>query len=79
MGVGHFAFVIWARSPVVGGQWVAELAWAQDYLPSHFPSLVVGIRRCVYPVFVVLVALVNVGDVAVASCWLRGGWSAGAG
>jgi len=63
----------------VGGQWVAELAGAQGYSPSHCPSLVVGVGRWVYPVSAVLVALVDVGDVAVASCWHRGGWVASTG
>ena len=66
----------------MGGQWVAELATVGVTHLGTAPPLVVGIGHCVYTVFRVFavhVVLVNVGDVALAFCWLRGGWSVGAG
>ncbi len=64
------------------GQCVAELATVGVTHLGTAPPLVVGIGHCVYAVFGVFavhVVLVDVGDVALAFCWLRGGWSAGAG
>ena len=78
---GSFSWMLAASRSSSGRvhlSWVAALAGARGYSPSHCPSLVVGVGRCVYPVFAVLVALVDVGDVAVASL-VRGGWLASTG
>jgi len=62
----------------MGGQWVAELALVDGthvgMAPlSSWASGVAFTRFAVHP------ALVDVRDVALALCWLRGGWSAGVG
>jgi hypothetical protein len=67
---------------VMDGQCVAELATVGVTHLGTAPPLVVGTGHCAYAafgVFTVHVVLVDVGDVALAFCWLRGGWSAGAG
>ena len=63
-------------------QWVAELATVGVTHLGTAPPLVGGIGHSVYAVFRVFtvhVVLVDVSDVALAFCWLHGGWSAGAG
>ncbi len=69
---------------VMDGQCVAELATVGVTHLGTAPPLVVGIGHCVYAVFGVFavhVVLINVSDsdMVLAFCWLRGGWSAGAG
>ena len=63
-------------------QWVAELATVGVTHLGTAPPLIGGIGRSVYAVFRVFavhVVLVDMSDVALAFCWLHGGWSAGAG
>ena len=61
----------------------AKLSWQEGcYLLGHFPSCMVGIEWCIYVIFMaftILVELFNMHDVAVAFCWLCGGWSASMG
>ena len=59
-----------ARSPVTGGQCAGD--WAGGvWLLTGLLSVIVGVRRRVYAIFAALTALVvlvDLGDVAVASC-----------
>jgi len=64
--------------------WVvsALMSWqGTGCLLEHYPSPVVGVGRLVYTVsvaFKALLAMAGLGDVAIASCRLRGGRSASA-
>jgi len=76
-GLGHRnvpIHLLWVVSALVSWQ-------GTGYLLEHYPSPVVGVGRLVYAVSVVFEALImaDLGEVAIASCTLRGGWSVSTG
>ena len=82
MGHGTWVVIVIVNNLVMDGQCIAELTTVRVTHLGTAPPLVVGTGHCTYTVFGVFavhVVLVDVGDMALAFCWLCGGWSAGAG